>query len=360
MILRLAMIGYGNVAQEFSRLLLSKREWLWQHEELDVQVGAICTKTRGSLISDKALDLRKTLEICESGKNFRGYGPEFSDQSALETIRNSHIDIVIELTTLNIESGQPAIDHIKTAFEAGISVVTANKGPVAYAYEELRELARRRGAQFRFEGTVMDGTPVFSLVERTLPGCTFHRVAGTLNSTCNFILTRMSTGKSLNEALKEAKKLGVTESDPSMDIEGWDASAKITVLANVLMNAKSNPKLVERKGIVDVELKDLEKAAKAGEKIKLVARAEHVEGIVKTYVRPELIGPESPFWSVDGTSSALTLSTDLMNDITIIENNPKLAQTAYAIFSDILLISEGLTTNRRKSTKKSKRRKAGL
>lgn len=342
MILRLALIGFGNVGQEFSRLLLSKREWLSERKELDVQVVAISTKTHGSLVSDKLLDLKRVLRIRESGKDLAEYGPGFSDLSALELIRKSQSDIVAELTTLDIESGQPAIDHIRTAMQAGINIVTANKGPLAYAYDELKALAMRKGVQFRFEGTIMDGTPIFSLVERTLPGCTVTGLTGTLNSTSNLILTRMSAGKSMEEALEEAKKRGITEEDPSMDIDGWDASAKITVLANVLMNAKSNPKNVQREGIRDIKVEDVRMAAESGKKIKLIARAQQLSGFVKTSVRPELIGTESPFWSVDGTSSALTLQTDLMNEITIIESNPTIAQTAYAIFSDMLLISEGL------------------
>jgi len=270
------------------------------------------------------------------------YGPESTDLSTLEIIESSDANLMVELTTLNIESGQPAIDHIKAAFSAGMSVVTANKGPVAFAYSTLSSMARLKGVFFRFEGTVMDGTPVFSFVEKTLPGCEIIGIRGLLNSTSNFILGEMARGKSMREALKGAKRLGITEEDPTMDVDGWDAAAKITALANVLMDARSNPNKVDRVGIGDVTSETVAEALNKNKRIKLIASAERIEAEVKTKVHPGIVGPDHIFWSVDGTSSAISLETDLMGEITIIERNPTLAQTAYAVFSDMLLIVDSI------------------
>lgn len=342
MILRLAIIGFGNVGQEFARLLLSRRQWLLRSKGLDVEVVAICTRTKGTLISSRALDLEAVLKELEATGSLRGCPGARDDLSPLDVIDRTVADMVIELTTLNIESGRPAIDHITRAIEGGMDVVTANKGPVAFAYHELRALARSRGVRFRFEGTVMDGTPVFSLVERTLPGCQVLGIRGILNSTSNYVLTEMSKGRSAQDAIKEAQARGIAEADPSLDMDGWDAAAKITALANVLMEAKKTPKDVDRMGVGDVSSQTLADARACGTKVKLVASAAMEDGDVKLVVRPESIGPESPFWSVEGTSSAVTIKTDLMGDLTILEEGPALTQTAYAVFSDMLLAVESI------------------
>lgn len=336
------MIGFGNVGQEFSRLLLKKREWLLKRKGLDVEVLAIATRSKGSLLSKKALDLEKVLGMIETKGDMKGYGPEVTGLNPLQIIDECDADIMVELTTLNIQSGQPAIDHISNALQAGMDVITANKGPIAFAYDSLRNTARSRNVRFRFEGTVMDGTPVFSLVEKTLPGCEVLGVSGILNSTSNFILSEMARGESMDNAIRSAQRRGFAEADPSMDIDGWDASAKITALANVLMGARATPKDVDRKGIRDITQADIARAAAAGKKFKLVAEARMDRGKVLLTVSPQLMGPENPFWSVDGTSSAITFRTDLMGDLTVVETNPSITQTAYAVFSDMLLTVESI------------------
>lgn len=342
--LRFAFVGFGKVTREFSRLLLCKREWLQRERGLDFDVMAIATRTHGSLISEEGLDLERALSLREASGTLKGYGPESTGLTALEIIEGCGADLMVELTTLNIESGRPAIDHVKAALEVGMSVVTANKGPVAFAYDELSSLARSRGTFFRFEGTVMDGAPVFSLVERALPGCEVTSIRGLLNTTSNVVLGEMALGRGMHEALEEARRMGVTEEDPSIDIDGWDAAAKIAALANVLMGARSNPKMVDRVGIRGISTDEVVEATRRGMKPKLIASAERSGGAVRMRVGPETVGPDDPFWSVDGTSSAVTLETDLMREITIIERNPTLAQTAYAIFSDTLLIADALRT----------------
>ena len=340
--LRLALVGFGNVAREFSRLLLSRREWLLRERGMGFKVVAVATKSRGSLMSEEGLDLERALKLREESGTLLGYGPESTDLSTLEIIGRCGADLMIELTTLDIGSGRPATDHVRAALRAGMSVVTANKGPVAFAYDELSSLARSKGVFFRFEGTVMDGAPVFSLVEKTLPGCEVTGIRGLLNTTTNLVLGEMARGASMDEAIEEARRRGVTEEDPSMDIDGWDAAAKIAALSNVLMGAGTNPRMVDRTGIRGISTGDALEAAGRSMKHKLIASAKRSGGTVRTSVKPELVGPDDPFWSVDGTSSAVTLETDMMREVTVVERNPGLAQTAYAVFSDILLIADEL------------------
>jgi len=342
MILRLALIGFGNVGQEFARLLTRKRDWLLRDKGLDIEVLAIATKTRGSLNSSVALDIEHVLDHLQAGRTLSDFGPESTPFAPLQIIEKTDADMMIELTPLNIDSGQPAIDHIKAAFQVGLDVVTANKGPIAYAYRDLRALSRSKGVHFRFEGTVMDGTPVFNLVEKTLPGCQIIGIDGILNSTSNFVLTEMTNGKRMEDAIKEAQKGGFAEAEPSLDIDGWDAAAKIAALANVLMDAGSTPKKVNREGIRKVSDIDLQNAQRDGLKIKQIARATRGGEGVRLEVKPELIDNRSPFWSIDGTSSAVRFKTDLMGEIVVSEIGPSVTQTAYAILSDILLIMESI------------------
>lgn len=341
MILRLALVGFGNVGQQFARLLMAKRDWLAKKKGLEIEVLAIATKSRGSLLSKRALDLERALSAAQSG-SLSAYGSDQTALSPVELIGKCDADMMVELSPLNIDSGQPAIDHIRAAMNVGMDVVTANKGPIAWAYEDLRDLARAKGVHFRFEGTVMDGTPVFNLVERTLPGCEVLGLEGILNSTSNFVLSEMSQGRTMEEAIREAQARGIAEADPSLDIDGWDAAAKITALANVLMEAGANPKMVDRTGIRDISIGDISSASAEGKKIKLVAHARREADGTRLQVRPERVGPENVMWSVDGTSSVLTIGTDLMGEITVVESGPALSQTAYAVFSDMLLTVEAI------------------
>jgi len=342
LILRLVMIGFGNVGQEFAKMLLSKRDWLLKKKGLDVEVLAIATKTRGSLLTKKSLNLERVLDHLKENGSLVGFGPENTDLSPLQIIDKCDADALVELSTLDIETGEPAITHIRTALELGMDVITANKGPVAFAYDQLRDTARIHGVHFRFEGTVMDGTPIFNLVDRTLPGCEVIGLSGILNSTTNFVLDMMLHGSSMEEAVKEAQTRGIAEADPSLDLEGWDAAAKITALANVLMEANTTPKTVRRQGVTDVSSSDLRRAASEGKKLKLVASASRTGEEIELEVKKRLVGPDDIFYSVDGTSSALTIRTDLMGDLTVFESGPGVTQTAYAVFSDLLLLVESI------------------
>ena len=342
MILRLVMIGFGNVGQEFARLLLRKKEWLVKSKGLEIEVLAVATKSKGSLVSKRALDLERVLKLLSEKGTLKDYGPELTNMSPIEIIDSTEADLMVELTPLNIDTGQPAIDHIKAAFDVSMDVVTANKGPVALEYRALRSHARSRGVHFRFEGTVMDGTPIFNLVEKTLPGCEILGVEGILNSTSNFVLTEMRNGSSMEDAVKEAQRRGFAEADPGLDIDGWDAAAKITALANVLMDADAKPIDVERTGIRDVTKRKLDEAASAGSRIRLVAKAVREGDKVRLSVAPESVPPSSVYWSLEGTSSAVTIKTDLMGDLTIVETDPIVTQTAYAVLSDILLVVESI------------------
>ena len=171
--------------------------------------------------------------------------------SAEEFIHQSRADALVELTTLNPATGQPAIGHIQAAFRSGMHVVTANKGPIAHAYHTLAGEAAGRNLCFRFESSVMDGAPVFNLFRNGLPRVRVLGFAGVLNSTSKLVIEEMERGGTFEEGLAHARALGVAEADASYDTEGWDSAAKAAALANVLMDARVTPRDVEREGIGD-------------------------------------------------------------------------------------------------------------
>ena len=154
----------------------------------------------------------------------------------------------IETTVLDIDRGEPAVSHVRAALEGQAHVVTANKGPAAFAYHELEALAESVDRVFFFEGAVMDGVPVFNLVRETMPAVTIEGFRGVINTTCNFILSELERGKEFDQALAEMQARGIAEADPSLDIDGWDAAAKTAALVNVLMGGAITPHHVARTG----------------------------------------------------------------------------------------------------------------
>ncbi len=195
-----------------------------------------------------------------------------------------------------------------------------------------------RNLQFLYETTVMDGTPIFNLVKYTLPGCRVESFKGILNSTTNFVIEEMEKGNSYDEAIKEAQRRGFAEANPELDIEGWDAAAKTTALANVLMDADLTPLDIQREGIENIEMEDIEKALKDNKKIKLLCEGYRENGKVYGRVKPTLVDKSDLFATVDATSSVLSITTDLMGEVVILERNPEIQQTAYGIYSDLLTL----------------------
>lgn len=320
--MRIALVGYGSVGKAFARLLESQRK------RFPFRITAIHTR-RGTAYDPRGLSV----------------APEFGPlaSSIEEFLDVAQPEVVIEITSLNPVDGEPAISHIRAAFARGIPVITANKGPIAHAYAALRAEAAARHILFRFESTVMDGTPVFNMVQQNLPGITIHGVSGVLNSTTKVVLAEMAKGRSIAEGIKIAQEMGIAESDPGYDIDGWDAAAKTAALANVLMGANVTPQMVERTGIGDVTPEEVQEAAANGYVITLVSRASReADGTLRLSTRPERLRDDDLLANVDGTSNVLLLHTDLMGTQGIVSVSPGVEQTAYGLFADLVDIAKQL------------------
>ena len=339
--LTLGLIGFGNAGRAFVRLLISKRRELLRRYGLSFRVTGITTRFHGSAIDPDGLDCRKALRRADAGKSIADLHVGIPVADAVDFIRRRPARILCEVTTLNPWSGRPALDHVRLAFHKGIHVVTANKGPVAIAYRELRQLAEKKKLAFRFEGTVLDGTPVFNLVEHSLLGTQILGFHGILNSTTNLVLSEMENGRSRESALEKARALGVAEADASHDIEGWDTATKTAVLANVLLDADLRPADVTRMGIGAVSPEDLKRARREGKTLRLIGRATRKGKKVSARVAPELLDATDPLSTLCGTTNALALETDTMKELVLVEKDPGIEQTAYALLSDVLAVATG-------------------
>ena len=338
--LKLAFIGFGNVARSFARILNNRKAQMAAAYDLRWRTTAIATARHGCVISQTGIDLDEAAASVERGESLTALPGTTDAIDSISLIENCDADILFETSPLNPRDGEPATSHIRRALARGINVVTANKGPIAFAYHELKAMAIERGVKFRFEGTVMDGAPVFNLAEYCLPAARVTGFYGLLNSTTNIILTGMQSGASFDQSLSEARRLGIAEANSDYDVDGWDAAVKAVAIANVLMGADARPIDVDRQGIREVTAEDLKSAARDAMAVRLIARGQQSEDGVRLNVAPELVPLASMLGSASGSSNALVLVTDLMGEIAIFEKDPGVEQTAYALLSDMIRIYE--------------------
>lgn len=338
-IIPLCMIGFGNVGQAFARLLLRKKEILAKEKGIQFIITAIGTGRHGKAINADGLDIERALSLVEAGKDLSAINRLPETQTTEEVLRASHAQIMLENTPVNYQSGQPALDHIRLALNQGMHAITANKGPVLHGYRSLRALAEQNGVQFLFESTVMDGAPIFSLFNKTLPAIELMGFEGILNSCTNLLLERMEGGEDFEQAVDYARSIGITETDPSGDIDGWDAAIKTALLVNILMGYDLTIDEVQRKGIRDISMEELRLAKTEGKRWKLLCRAEREGEKVKASVQPEMVTAQSPFFSVNGTSSMVVFHTDCLPGLGILESNPGPETTAFGLLSDLLTIT---------------------
>jgi homoserine dehydrogenase len=332
---RLGFIGFGNVNRTLVELLLKKSAELRERHNIEWSITGVASRRLGWRVNAPGFDARQLLRAIDSdsilkvddGRGCRNY---------TEWLNSARPDVVFEATSLNVENGQPAIDHIRGALERGAHVITANKGPIVHAYQELTELARSRGRQFLFESTVMDGVPIFTLFQNCLPAIEVKGFKGILNSTTNVILRGMEQGLSFDESLAEAQRLGIAETDASHDIDGWDAAVKVSALVTVIIGIPLPPQQVAREGIRGLSGDVVRNARAAGAPYKLICRATRQESGVSASVRPEQVLLNDPMALVNGTSSILQFETDIFPGLTITEDNPGLYATAYGMLADFI------------------------
>jgi homoserine dehydrogenase len=338
---RLCLVGFGNVGQAFARLLLDKQTELQEKYDLTVSVTGIITGSHGAAINPDGLNLTDALVLSDDGQRLNELSTVEAPEDALDFIAACPADFMFETTPVNPQAGQPAIDHIQKALEMGMHVVTANKGPVVHGYQMLTALAEEKGKRFLFESAVMDGAPIFALFRQPLVGANLIGFHGILNSCTNLLLELMEKGQTLEEAVDYGRSIGITETDPSNDIDGWDASIKVAALVTVLMGIPLTPQEVDRAGIRGITPGMISEALAAGERWKLVCSVERVgDRQVIAAVQPQRVKPDSPLYSINGTSSYCEFKLDVLPGLGILESDPGPETTAYGMLADMLNILE--------------------
>jgi homoserine dehydrogenase len=344
----LLLVGYGHVGQRYAALLDEVADSLG----FVCRVGGIATRHHGSALHPDGLDPSRATALVRDDQSLDRLDPAPRERTGV-TFVQAGLDlfaaeaaegrlVVVETTLLDITAGEPAISHVRAALEGRAHVVTANKGPVAFAHRTLDALAESVDRLFLFEGVVMDGVPVFNLVRETMPAVRVQSFRGVVNTTSNYVIGAMEAGDEMAEAVAEMQAKGIAEADPSLDLEGWDAAAKAAALANVLLGGELTPRHVERQGIAHLTGRDVRDAVQQGRRLKLVAGGERDAGGTRAWVRVEALPAADPLAGLQGVENALYLQTDLLGEIGIVQRTGTLTQTAYALVSDLARISQRL------------------
>ncbi len=333
---RLALIGFGNVGQGLVQILYNKSDTYAENFGLRFVIVAIADLVYGSAYNPDGLDLLTLLKIGSENGNLSQIPSQGNHWDALTMISQCNADVIVEISYTNFETGEPAIGHIRTAIENRKHVITSNKGPIALKYKELTELARTRKVKIGFEGTVMSGTPTLNLGTELLAGTEIRRIEGILNGTTNFILTKMGNGASYADALAEAQARGYAEADPTGDVEGFDTAGKLVILSSSILHTPLDINQIDRVGITHISQNEIAQARQKGSKWKLIGKLEKLEQKVRASVKPISLPPSHPLANVDGILNAITFTTDLLGDVTLIGPGAGRLETGYAIICDLL------------------------
>ena len=325
---RIGFIGFGNVGRALAKLFVSKSIDLRDRYEIEWQIAGVATRRMGWRASNDEIDVTKLLN---------GSDDTARVQSIDEWLAIAKPDAVFETTSLNPETGQPAIEYLRKSLQAGAHTITANKAPIVYAYDELNEIAVAKGKRFLFESTVLDSAPVFSLFRETLPAVRVRGFSGVFNSSTNVILETMEAGRSFDEGVKTAQELGVAETDPSHDVDGWDSIMKVCAIARVILRQRLVPADVRREGIRALDPATLQAARAEGKPYKLLSRVTvNADNSITASVRPEQIAAGDPLSNVRGTSLAVHFELDTIPGLTIVSHRPNLQSTAYGLLADFV------------------------
>jgi homoserine dehydrogenase len=314
-------------------LLHDREQALRDRHGISFRITGLATRRLGWIADPDGLDPEACVEraLLPADGRESGHKPT----NVRDWLSAAQADVLFEATGLNVETGQPAVDHIRAALEHGAHAITANKGPIVHAYRELHDLAAAQDKRFLFESTVMDGVPIFSLFHE-LPLIHLQGFRGILNSTTNVILSEMENGLSFDESLKKAQALGIAETDATHDIDGWDAAVKTAALITVLMDVPVRLEEIAREGIRSLNGEAVRAARKEGRPYKLICRAKKTASGVTASVRPEQVTLADPMAQIAGTSNYIYFETDIFPGLAITEENPGLYATAYGMLADFV------------------------
>jgi homoserine dehydrogenase len=339
--LRLTIIGFGTVGQGLAELLATKKALLKQDFGLEVTLISVANSRHGFIYREGGLNIPTLLELAAARRPLTDHPGVKHWSNALEGLKATGGDVLAEATGTNLRDAEPGMSHIRTALSKGMHVITANKGPAALAAGELLSLAQQHGVQLRMESTVMAGTPVISTIREGMAGAALSSMRGILNGTTNYILSAMAAGRDYADVLAEAQAQGYAEADPTADVEGYDALAKILILASLVFDRSLKPGDVYREGITSITREQVQKAIEHDRRIKLVASLvlHPEEDILEAKVAPIELSLSDPLSRVDGVMNAITIHSDTLAEVTVIGPGAGRLQTGQGLLADLLAIT---------------------
>jgi len=335
-VLKLVLAGFGNVGQAIAEQMANA------HPSVSgFQITGVSDPRFGAVASSAGVDPKALLDTARHNGSFESVGGYLGESDVLRTIDASGAEVLVELTFTDLETGEPATSHIRHALASGMSVSTTNKGPIALHLEELEALALANGAHLAYEGTVMSGTPAILVARESIAMAGFRGASGILNGTTNFIITRMEQGAEYAAALAEAQELGYAEADPTGDVGGHDAAAKLAILARALLGVTIPPRSVETVPLGTLTADDVKSTSSTGSRWRYVASLDQTDTGWSAAVSPKRLDATHPLASVSGATNAITFDTELLGEVTLVGPGAGRAETAYSVVNDLRRISEG-------------------
>jgi homoserine dehydrogenase len=339
---RVWIVGFGTVGQWLVRSLDDHRERLGDHHDLAFEVVGLANRRDGFVYRGGGIDLRSALRVTAVGGSLRDLDDVASWPTALEGMRATEADVLVEVSTSPATSGHPGLSHLEEALERGIPAVTSNKWPVALHGVRLTELARSRSTLLRAESTVMSGTPVLSTLRDGLAGARPMAIRGVLNATANFILSEMARGESYADALSEAQRRGVAERDPSADVDGHDSVAKVMILSALVLGRQLRAADVSRRGISSISDDAIRQAASEGLTVREVATLEPSAsgpGTVIGRVEPVGLRGDDLLARVDGTSNAVVCEAEPLGEVMVLGPGAGVELAGQGALSDLVNVA---------------------
>lgn len=338
-LIRVILIGAGNLGRRFSKVLTGKHDELFMRYALDIRIVGVAD-SRGSAINSEGLDGHAIAAIklaggsvCELAHAGR------PDMTGLELIESVDADLLCEAGPVNLDTeGEPGLSHVRRALERGMHVSTPNKGPIALAYRELAALAKQHGVQLQFDGTVAGGLPAIALGARDLRGATIERIESVPNLTTGFVLDRLATGMAWDDAIEEARQAGALEGDGVWDLDGWDAAAKIAILALSVLDIDVDLNEIPRQGIRDIDLEWLKIESQNGLVRLLASAIRQSDGSYQFGVTPVALPLEHPLGRLGSTQIGISYETDLFGTITSVIDEQTPLPSAATMLRDLLSI----------------------
>ena len=339
--MRVAIIGYGGVGRAFVELINGKKDYL-NKEGLEIKVNYIIGRN-GGVYNCAGIELQDFMEFGAKQKDITQY-PKGGDKgvSFEKMLQNRDVDVVIELTPTNKETGEPGMTHIRRSLEYGINVVTANKGPIMLAYKELKDIAIKNEVQLGIGCTTGGALPSINGGVMDLAGADILSIEGVLNGTTNFIINEMeNNGITYLEALKKAQQLGIAETNPTLDVDGWDTATKLLILTNVLMNEEKLLEDILVEGITNITYEEVKDCLTEGNKYKLVGKTVKENGKVQMTVKLEKLDYTHPLYGVDGKNKAVRYISDVLGELTIIGGASGVIPAGASVLRDLININRG-------------------